>query len=170
MRTRTAFESLNVFLVFASGALGGVIAGTVFGLAQIVAAAAQGHPVSAPLQAIAALILGPEILRESNLSPAVVATALGVHYALSVVFGIILAVLAMSTFAVGTSRWGAVLTGMIWGFVIWLVNFFLIAPFAFEWFTEENRALQLVLHVLFYGAPLGFYLGQNLTHAAAPGD
>jgi hypothetical protein len=170
MRTRTAFETLNVFLVFASGALGGVVAGTVFGVAQVVAAILQGHSAWQPLQAIAALILGPDTLQPGNLNPAIVVIAIAIHYILSAVFGIILAVLSMSTFAVGTSRGGAILTGMIWGFVIWLLNFFLIAPFAFQWFTTENRAVQLLLHVLFYGAPLGFYLGRTLTYSPRPGD
>lgn len=170
MRTRTAFETLNVFTVFASGALGGVIAGSIFGLAQVIAAILQGHSAWAPLQAIAALLLGPATLQAPNLSPAVVVTAIGVHYGLSVVFGIALAVVSMSTVAVGTSLGGAVVAGMVWGFAIWLVNFFLIAPVAFEWFTNENRAVQLVLHVLFYGAPLGYVLGRTLTHSAQAGD
>lgn len=170
MRSRTAFESLNVVAVFANGIVGGIVAGTVFAVAQMVAAALRGQPFSTPLNSIAAIMLGPEVLSDGNLTPSVIAAAVVIHLALSAVYGIILAVLSMSVLAVGTSPAGAVVTGMVFGLILWLVNIFLIAPLAFPWFSAENQAVQLVLHVLFFGAPLGLYFGRTLTHSAEPGD
>ncbi|MHB9092064.1 MAG: hypothetical protein ACYC7H_11660 [Chloroflexota bacterium] len=163
---RTHFETLNVLAVFAHGAIGGLIAGTIFALAQVVAAALSGLPPSAPLQAIAAMSLGPDVLSTANLTSSTAAVAVGIHAVLSVTYGVILALLAMAIFAVGTSWPGAVVTGLVWGFVLWLVNFFLIAPLAFPWLATSYQLAQLPLHVVGFGLPLGLYLGRTLAHPA----
>ncbi len=170
MRRETSFEKLDVLAVFKQGVLGGAIAGLIFAAAEVVAAVLQGQPAWAPLQLIAAVALGERALAEVALTPHVVAVALGVHAVLSVGYGIILAVVGMATFAAGTSVRGMTLTGMAFGFVLWLVNFFIIAPLAFPWFTAVDQAVQFILHVFFFGAPLGFYLGNTLAHPSEVGD
>ncbi len=165
MRKETSFESLDVLSVFRQGAIGGVVAGVIFAVAEVIAAVLQGQPAWAPLQLIAAVALGERALSEAALTPHVVAVALGVHALLSIGYGIILAVVGMATFASGTSVWGMTLTGMAFGFALWLVNFFIIAPLVFPWFTAVDQAVQFVLHVFFFGAPLGFYLGRRLAHS-----
>lgn len=165
MGTRRSWETLDVVSVFKHGAIGGLIAGAVFAVAEVVAAVWQGLPPSAPVQMIAAVVLGARALTEVEVTFATVGLALGLHAFLSVVYGVMLALVSMATLAAGTSVRGLTLAGMGFGFVLWLVNFFLIAPLTFPWLTPTDRAVQFVAHVFFYGAPLGFYLGKVLAHS-----
>ncbi len=44
---------------------------------------------------------------------------------------------------------GALTAGAIFGIVIYLVNFCLVASFAFEWFAEARNCVSLETHLLF---------------------
>lgn len=158
----TSWSNLDVPSVARYGVTGGIIAGVFFALAEVIAAALSGSPAYAPLQMIAAIAMGDRVLTEADLTVQTLFVALGVHFALSIVYGLILAVLAMAALAVGSSTLTLAIGGMVWGLVLWLVNFYLIAPLAFPWFTVTDQVVQFVAHVLVFGGILGLYLGRRL--------
>jgi hypothetical protein len=44
------------------------------------------------------------------------------------------------------------------GLPLWLVNFYIIAPAVFPWFTNANPVVQFLAHTFFFGTALGIYL------------
>ena len=56
--------------------------------------------------------------------------------------------------------------GVAYGLVLWLVNFYVIAPAAFPWFGMANPVVQFIAHVFFFGAVLGYYLGNRFAQPA----
>jgi hypothetical protein len=47
----------------------------------------------------------------------------------------------------------------LYGLILWLVNFYLIAPAArWDWFAGANLLVQFFSHMLFFGAVLGLCL------------
>lgn len=62
------------------------------------------------------------------------------------------------------SRWALIGVATVFGFALWIVNFYVIAPVAFPWFTQSPPVLQFVAHTFFFGTALGLLL------AARTGD
>ena len=161
------WEQLDVRWVFAQGILGGLAAGVVFGVAEMVAMVLHGHSVYTWIQLVAAIFFGNQVLGSGQITPQVLLVAIGTHLALSATYGIILALLAAVGLAATASARPLLLAGMIWGVVLWFLNFFVIAPFAFPWFDTADVATQFVTHVFFFGLPLGLFLAWRMTGLAA---
>ena len=164
----SVWESLDVVRVFAQGALGGVLGGIAFALAQVVAAVLTGQPSWQPLQLIASILLGDRVLMANDFTGQMLLAALLVHLVLSVTYGIILMLLAVAGLGSLAPGRSMILVGMVWGFVLWLLNFYVIAPVAFPWFDRMSGVVQFIIHVVFYGGVLGAYLGQRLRRQHVP--
>jgi uncharacterized membrane protein YagU involved in acid resistance len=110
-----------------------------------------------PLRAFASVPLGIES-PQIPLSTAVpVGTAF--HMGLSNVLGVIFALLVANFSALRRSPGVLVLAAIVYGRVIWLLNFFVIAPaIGRPWFTEARMLHQFIYHAFFFGAVLGAYL------------
>ena len=80
-----------------------------------------------------------------------------VHVVLSVIYGVIFGELA----TVLRGPVAFVAAGSVFGFVLWLVNFYVIAPILFPWFLESPPLVQFIGHAFFFGAVLGFYLWKS---------
>jgi hypothetical protein len=163
----SSWERLDVVGVVWPGVVGGILGGAVFAVAQVIVAALSGHPASQPVQVVGAMLLGDRVLGAGDLTASVVVAALAIHLVLSVLYGIVLALIAAAGLAATGSRWLLVVTGLVWGFFLWLVNFYVIAPVAFPWFETLDDATQLVLHTVFYGGVLGWYLSLRLARGTA---
>lgn len=147
------------------GAIGGLIAGILFAMAETIAAAAlMGlNAVSLPLRMIGGIALGRQALGPTYPLLNAALAGLAVHLALSMLFGAIL-----GTFIGFAPTWGAsspllLFTASVYGLLLWFVNFYLIAPSAcWNWFGDQtNPAVQFVAHTFFYGTALGFYLDRS---------
>ncbi|MGD9890205.1 MAG: hypothetical protein AB7R89_01810 [Dehalococcoidia bacterium] len=146
------------------GIVGGLIAGVVFAMAVMVMAAILQGSMSAfwmPLRMIGAIVLGQEALmpRYSLLEAGAVGAIL--HMMLSAMFGLVFALAAWAVPALARSAGLLILAASIYGLLLWLVNFQIIAPVAgWDWFP--NRANQFwqgfVAHTFFFGTVLGMYL------------
>jgi len=138
------------------GALAGIAAGLVFAAYEIVASAIMTGMDAAlmPLRMIGAILLGAEALEPSYSLLTAALAGVTVHGVLSVVYGAAFAALA------GGLRSGAAIVGLatLFGFGLWLLNFYLIAPAAFPWFADANAAVQFFGHAFFFGSVLGFAL------------
>ena len=141
------------------GAVAGVVAGVVFAAFEmIVGAVMMGLPAFwTPLRMIGAIALGPQALDPGYALVAAGLAGLAVHVALSVVYGGVFAALA------GGLRSGAAMIGAAsaYGFALWLLNFYVIAPAAFPWFGDASPMVQLIAHTFFFGSVLGFYLWRS---------
>lgn len=96
---------------------------------------------------IAALAMGWEVLQSTGYSLSVLVAALAVHYILGIAFAIVLAAI-IAPFHLDSSPGMVLLTGAVFGAVLYLFNFYLMAS-AFTWFAELRGWPTLAGHVLF---------------------
>lgn len=141
------------------GAIAGIVAGIVFAAFEMIVSALMmgAQAFFMPLRMIGAIALGAEALDPAYpLLTAIVAGIL-VHVVLSVIYGVIFgeiaAMLRGPTAFIGAAS--------IFGLALWLINFYVIAPFAFPWFLDANPLVQFIGHTFFFGSVLGYYLWKS---------
>lgn len=140
------------------GVATGVGAGIVFAMFEMIVAEAMGMGLFAPLRMIGAIALGPAALDPSYSLAGAAIGGLALHLVLSAVYG---AVAGVAVAALPPLRaHPGVLVGAttVYGLGLWLLNFFLIAPVAFPWFTQAPPLVQFVAHTVFFGTVLGLLL------------
>ncbi len=148
------------------GVIGGIIAGVIFALSEMVMAVLLGMPAVAPLQMIGAIALGPGVLPPAAPTAYTLLAGVIVHMVLSATYGVVLGLIALGLPVLRSSVGVVTGVGMVWGLALWLVNFYLIAPVAFPWFGMANPVVQFIAHVFFFGGVLGYFFGIKL---AGPG-
>ncbi len=151
----------------AFGAGFGLLAGIVFATFEMVAARMMGDGFWMPLRMIGAIILGEQALEPSYSLAQAATVGMALHLALSTLYGAVFGAavaIAPALRTLGT----LVVSGTLYGLALWLVNFYVIAPTAFEWFQDASPAVQFVAHAFFYGALLGVSLGAVRRAAGEP--
>lgn len=141
--------------------LAGVIAGAVFLILEmIIVPLFLGMPPWAPVRMIAAIVLGPGVLPPpATFDAGIGLTAMIVHFLLSIVFVLVLAAIIrrMSTAA-------AVLTGLIFGLALYLINFHLLTA-VFPWFADARNWVSIFAHLVFGGIAAWIYKGLQRSRA-----
>jgi uncharacterized membrane protein YagU involved in acid resistance len=124
----------------------GVIAGIVFMMAEMLMVMFfMGQSPWAPPRMIAAIVLGKEVLPPpADFSMGIMMTAMMIHFMLSIVYGLIVGWIVHRL-----NSTSVLLIGGLFGLAIYFINFYLIAPAVFPWFTEAQNWVSLVAHVLF---------------------
>lgn len=105
---------------------------------------------------IAALALGPEVLKSGEFSTGIVGVALIIHYALGIAFGLVLAAV-MAPFHFDSSAGTALIVGAVFGLLLYLVNFFVMTS-AFPWFAEMRGLPTLTAHLIFGASAALIYM------------
>ncbi len=146
------------------GAMMGIAAGGVFLIFEMIVAGIMGQSAFEPLRMIAAIALGEGALpMQPTVGLAtVVPVALAVHYALSAFYGAVFGTIAVVIGALRNDRMALVLAASVFGFVLWLANFYAIAPGLFPWFLMANPVVQFIAYTFFFGTALGLMLGIRL--------
>lgn len=146
----------------------GVVAGIVFAAFEMLAAALLMGPEAAamPLRMIGAMVLGAAALEPGYSLATAAMTGVLVHLVLSVVFTGIFAALAppmLAASGLSTTSGSLALAGIAFGIVLWLVNFYLIAPAAgWTWFPERtDPVVQFLAHAFFFGCTAAWMLGRG---------
>jgi hypothetical protein len=153
---------------FAStGAYMGVVAGIVFALFVMIASSLMGDSFFAPLRMIAGIVLGPTALDLATPLSRILVPGLGVHLLLSALYGTAFGLLVGAVPAMHHERATLVGWGAVFGFLVWLVNFYVLAPVLYPWFTEATPWVEFIGHTLFYGATLGLLVGARLESPVA---
>jgi uncharacterized membrane protein YagU involved in acid resistance len=129
----------------------GIIAGIVFMMAEMLMVMVfMGQSPWGPPRMIAAMVMGQDVLPPpATFDMGIMMTAMMIHFPLSIVYGLIVGWIVHRIG--GTS---AVLIGGVFGLAIYFINFYLVAPALFPWFTEARNWVSLVAHLL-YGLVLG---------------
>jgi hypothetical protein len=146
----------------------GIIAALIFAGFEMLAAAMMmgAEAATMPLRMIGAMVLGAEAL-EPGYSLAIAAlTGVIVHLVLSIFFTGLFAAVAPSMLAalgVGTTSGTLAAAGIVFGIVLWLANFYLVAPVAgWTWFPERtDPIIQMLAHAVFFGCVAGWMLGRR---------
>ena len=133
----------------------GLIAGIIFAIAEMLGAMVMGMAPSMPLQMFASVVLGQEAMAETA-GAGTYAVGIVTHLVLSAVFGVIYGLVNSNLSTHTQTSWGRQLgIGLLFGAILWAVNFHIIARLFFPWFLEARQFLQLLMHALFFGVPLG---------------
>lgn len=129
----------------------GVIAGIVFMMAEMLMVMIfMGQSPWGPPRMIAATVLGKDVLPPpATFSVGIMMTAMIVHFMLSIAFGLLLGWIVHRL-----SGTNALLIGGAFGLAIYFINFYLIAPAFFPWFTHAQNWVSVISHLI-YGLVLG---------------
>ena len=150
------------------GALTGVFAGIVFALFQVIMAAVGLGPLPGELIVMVEGFAYGGVPTPTN-APAIAAPAIAIavliHFVLSAIYGAIFGAVAPKVRALRNDRKALIGAATAFGLLIWIVNFFVIAPVAFPWFAEANGVVQFFAHTLFYGTVLGLLLAVTMIPA-----
>lgn len=150
-----------------AGAWAGVIAGVAFlALEMLLVPLLMGQSPWGPPRMIAAIIMGRDVLPPpATFDGGVLVAAMAVHFALSIVLGLILGKL-IALFNLDSS-WGLTfVVGAVFGLVVYVVNFYGMTAF-FPWFAEARNWLSLTLHAVFGVIAAESYFGLEKRAAAA---
>ncbi|MGX6566018.1 hypothetical protein [Cupriavidus necator] len=130
-----------------AAATAGFTAGVVFLVIELGALWLMGESPWGPPRMIAAIVLGRDVLSQAISGLDVLVAALVVHFALSIVFGLILGVI-MAPFSFDSSFGMASLVGAVFGVAVYLIDFYGMTR-VFPWFAEARGGLSFVAHVVF---------------------
>lgn len=147
-----------------SGLLTGIVAGIIFAMFEMIVAALMGMGFFAPLRMISAIVLGEQALEPSYSLGAATIVGLIVHMILSAIYGLIYG-LAVGAWSLLHQRVWLVLVATLYGLLLWLVNFYVIAPIAFPWFGMADPVVQFIAHAFFFGTALGLLLTWRLARS-----
>ena len=150
--------------------IAGVMAGIILVVFELLASGfLRGSEAAAlPLRMVAATALGSQALNPAYSLVTAVMTGTAIYLVLSIAFTA--AFVAIIGFTERITRTRIVanmdylpLAGAIYGFVVWLVSFYVVAPLAgWTWFSAQtNPFVQLVAFTVFFGCPMGWMLGQS---------
>lgn len=149
------------------GIVGGIVAGIVFLLAEMVMAVALGGDFLDPIRVIGSILLSTVAFVPAYPLATIAVVAVVVHLILSAIYGLVFTYLLAYADQLGASPWLLLLYGTVFGLVLWVVNFLIIAPFAFPQFGMINPFWQgFVAHTFFYGTVLGGYVAATRAGAA----
>ena len=153
------------------GVVGGAVSGVVFAAATMWFVASTGGPAVMPLRMISTIVLGDAAMGKGTTSPALGAV---VHLVLSAAFGVAFGLVVRWLRTNGT----VALAGVLYGLLLYLVNFQVLARLLFTTFKMANQPFEVVVHVVF-GILLAFaFFGSGVrrgepavavTHRAAGG-
>lgn len=133
----------------------GLLAGATFAAAQVIAAVTSGGPAVIAFRRSASVLLGPAAL---TTTPTAIAVVVGLiaHAYLSTIYGLSYGVCSSALSAPtrhSAPRQAAI--GALYGVVLWLVNLELFARIVFPWLLAVSQPVQIFLHAVCFGLPLG---------------
>lgn len=132
----------------------GLVAGIVFAMMEIAGAAMMGQHPLMPLRMFASVALGKDAMDVSSIGTVVVAGMLA-HLLLSGIYGLIYGLVMARLPAETQTGWARQIgIGLLFGAMLWLVNFQVIGRLLYPWFLTAPQMLQMLMHAMFYGLPL----------------
>jgi len=143
-----AFGLSNLLVV---GAVAGLVAGFVFILANMLYLITEGKPAVAPVAAIGTVFFFDD---KPMMTLNYIVTGVITHFALSILFGVIFAMLVPMFANVRALSVGA----FLYGLALYLVNFLVFGSLIFQWFAPggmgPDQVFELIIHPTAYGLVL----------------
>jgi hypothetical protein len=157
------------------GVVLGILAGIVTAAVALAGAAAMHAPPGTLFHYVSSVLLGRKGLLEASL-PYAVFTATALHVALSAFYGAVYGLLAGALDAEDRASYRiAIPLGLLYGFVVWLINTQLVADALYPWIALAPALPLLLLHMFAYGLPLALMTTRDerasataVTRAEAP--
>jgi hypothetical protein len=109
--------------------------------------AMTGHGPWASSRMIAAIVTGPHVMESSDFALGPVMVALLLHYAFGIVGGLVIAAVS-APLGLDSRLDIAVATGLVFGLVLYLINFHVMTAF-FPWFVQIRGWSALLINLVF---------------------
>lgn len=146
----------------------GIVAGVIFGIMEMAAAALMGMPALMPIRMFASTALGKDAMEVTPLGTVVIVGVIA-HLALSAAFGLVYGLINAGFSTETQTRPGPQAgLGILYGIGLWFVNFHIIARAFYPWFLDAPQVLQLALHAVFFGLPLGLLYAASERRVQRP--
>ena len=141
-----------------------VIAGVVFAVIEVVLAwAVKGQSPWAPLHMIGAIGLGPDALTPmGTFDLKIIGVAVLIHFALAIVYGVILAFIIQRL-----GMTAAVVVGALYGLALYFINFYGFTRW-FPWFADARDWVSILSHIVQSGLMAWLYKVMAHRATAAP--
>jgi len=145
----------------------GLLAGVVFAVAQCLTSWLAGEGVLRPIRYAASEVLGARALAEPSLA-LTLAVGLILHLAFSAFLGLAYSLIdARLSPELRTSVLHQTAVGMLFGIGVWVLTFQFMGRGYFPWFLQLPQFSQMVMHAVFFGAPLGLLFAAAERRRAA---
>ncbi len=144
-----------------AGVAGGLTAGLILLCLQVILNSTTD--VVAPFRTLASLFLAEAVMSKS--APVLTAALVGLldNALVSAFWGLVFG-LALSCGKRGWTAGSVVTLGMLFGAVVWVVDFYVFAPLFWPWIKEMSSVAQFVGHVFFFGLPLGMWVSWRANY------
>lgn len=162
-KSAVVVERRDIDTVVVHGALAGLAAGSLLGLATVIGTLILSGSAWLPFRFAAAFVVGPDALVHTFPLAAAVPLGLAIHFSLSALFGMLFLGLLSLAFQLSARRWLLVAYGAAFGFGIWEVNFLAAVPALFPYLVDQlDLATQIWVgvasYVLVFGPAMGLYV------------
>lgn len=163
MQTGIPVEEQRWRLLVPHGVIAGLVAGVALGLAQFLIAAARDEAALTPLRLVASLLLGQSALDPNESTALVIFVGLVLHLLLAAAFGVVFVALLALTFQLSARLWLLLGYGMLFGFILWEVNFLAVLPLVYPGLISRIELSGqiwegIVAYSLAYGPALALYI------------
>jgi len=156
-------EKRDIDIVVVHGALAGLAAGLVLGVATVLGTVILSQSPSLPFRFAASFVTGPVALQSDF--PAGPAILLGgvIHFTLAALFGIVFVGLLAIGYQLSARAPLLIVYGAAFAFALWEVNFLAVVPTFFPFLVHQlDLSTQLwigiLAYVVIYGPLLGGYV------------
>ena len=140
--------------------LAGVAAGFVMGLSEVIASVLSGQSPLLPLREAASIILREDAFGRD--APMIALVGAVIHFSIAVMYGFAYGVFNSQLSWIKRVRGiqQAVL-GVAFGVLIWLLDLQFIGRLFYPRMLEHSQVVQLVIHALGFGLPLGLLFAER---------
>jgi hypothetical protein len=145
------------------GIAAGLAGGVALGLVQFVIAAGREQGAITPFRLVASLVLGDDALDPATSAALAIAVGTALHFALAALFGVLFLVGLAFTYQLSARRWLLICYGVLFGFLLWEVNFLAILPSLYSDLTAQRQFSGqiwsgIVAYSVVYGPALAIYV------------
>jgi hypothetical protein len=145
------------------GIAAGICAGMALGLVQFVISAAQQQGALSPFRLVASLALGAIAFQPQTPTALLMTVGTVLHLALAALFGVVFVALLALAFQLSARTWMLIGYGLLFGFLLWEVNFLAILPGLYPDLVSHFGLVGqvwngIVAYTLVYGPLLALYM------------
>jgi hypothetical protein len=136
----------------------GVLAGIIFAMGEMFINLFRGDDFFGPLRLIGSMVLGTQALMPTYSLLVAGFVGLMVHMMMSAIFGVVFFALLAVFKQRGASSQSLLVYGSVYGLLLWVVNFLIVAPVLFPQFEMVSQLWHgFFAHTFLFGSVIGLF-------------
>lgn len=140
-----ALDRQQTKLAFRGGVVAGIVGGLAVSLFMLLMSLTSGRDIWRGMKVAGAPFTGEQAMEPGFDAPTVIVGLLS-HFAVSIVWGVLFALVFF-----GLSKVGTMFAGVFWGFIVWITMFYVVLPMVRMGDITRSTPVSLAIleHVLF---------------------